>query len=117
MLFICYSRCSTCKKAQKFLDDNHIDYDYRDIKENNPSYEELETWYRNSNLEIKKFFNTSGQLYKSMNLKEVIPNNSLEDNLKLLASDGMLVKRPLLIDGDKVIVGFKEAEYKEYLNL
>lgn len=76
MLFICYSRCSTCKKAQKFLDDNHIDYDYRDIKENNPSYEELETWYRNSNLEIKKFFNTSGQLYKSMNLKEVIPNNS-----------------------------------------
>ena len=117
MLLICYPKCSTCKKAEKFLNDHHINYEYRDIKTDNPSYEELKKWHELSKLEIKRFFNTSGNLYKSMNLKDSIPGNTLHDNLKLLSSDGMLVKRPILIDGDTVLVGFKEDEWKSHFNL
>ena len=117
MLLLCYPKCSTCKKALKYLDDHHLSYEYRDIKTDNPDYEELKKWHELSHLEIKRFFNTSGNLYKSMNLKDIIPNNTLEDNLKLLSGDGMLVKRPILIDGDTVLVGFKEDEWKAHFIL
>ncbi|MCR5601680.1 MAG: Spx/MgsR family RNA polymerase-binding regulatory protein [Ruminococcus sp.] len=113
MEFICYPKCTTCKKAKKWLDDNGIAYELRDIKENNPSYEELKTWYADSGLPLKRFFNTSGLLYKSMELKDKLPELSDEEQLRLLATDGMLVKRPLLIKNGKVIVGFKEKEYEE----
>ena len=111
--FICYPKCTTCQKAKKWLDDNKIEYELRDIKENNPSLEELITWYKMSGLPLKKFFNTSGLLYKSMELKDKLPTMSEEDQLKLLATDGMLVKRPLLIGEDFVLVGFKESEWEE----
>lgn len=113
MLFICYPKCSTCRKAQKFLDDNKISYDLRDIKEDNPTEKELRKWYKTSGLPLKKFFNTSGLLYKQMDLKNKLPSMSEDEMIKLLASDGMLVKRPLLIDGDKVLTGFKEELYRE----
>ena len=93
--FICYPRCTTCQKAKKWLDDNKIQYELRDIKEDNPSFEELSAWYEISGLSLKKFFNTSGLLYKSMELKDKLPAMSEEEQLKLLATDGMLVKRPL----------------------
>ena len=109
--FICYPKCTTCQKAKKWLDDNKIEYELRDIKENNPSLEELITWYKMSGLPLKKFFNTSGLLYKSMELKDKLPTMSEEEQLKLLATDGMLVKRPLLIGEDFVLVGFKESEW------
>ena len=112
MLFLCYSRCSTCKKAQKWLDEQGIAYTQRDIKEDNPTLQELETWHQASALPLKKFFNTSGQLYRSLNLKERLPDMGEEEQLQLLASDGMLVKRPILLAGDKVLVGFKEAEWE-----
>ena len=115
MLFICYPKCTTCRKAQKFLDDNKISYTFRDIKEDNPSESELRKWYKASGLPLKKFFNTSGMLYKQMDLKNKIQDMSEDEIIKLLASDGMLVKRPLLIDGKKVIVGFKEDSYKELI--
>lgn len=115
MLFVCYPRCSTCKKAQKWLDEKGISYTLRDIKEENPSYDELKTWYESSGLDIKRFFNTSGQLYKSMALKDKLPSMSVEEKLTLLSTDGMLVKRPILIDGDTVLVGFKEQEWAEKL--
>lgn len=115
MLFICYPKCTTCRKAQKYLDDNKINYTFRDIKEDNPSESELRKWYKASGLPLKKFFNTSGMLYKQMDLKNKIPSMSEDEIIKLLASDGMLVKRPLLIDGKKVIVGFKEDSYKELI--
>lgn len=115
MLYICYPKCSTCKKAQSWLDEKGISYELRNIKENNPTYEELSEWYRNSGLPLKRFFNTSGQLYKSMNLKEKLLVMSEDEQLKLLASDGMLVKRPMCIVGDKVLVGFKEKEWSEIL--
>ena len=113
MLFICYPRCSTCKKAQKWLDDKGISYEFRDIKIDNPNYDELKVWVSKSGLPIKKFFNTSGLLYKSLELKDKLPTMSEEDMIKLLATDGMLVKRPLLINDDNVLVGFKETEWKK----
>ena len=113
--FICYPKCTTCQKAKKWLDDNKIEYELRDIKEDNPSLEELTTWYKMSGLPLKKFFNTSGLLYKSMELKDKLPTMSEEDQLKLLATDGMLVKRPLLFGEDFVLVGFKESEWSEKL--
>ena len=105
-----------CQKARKWLDENKIDYEVRDIKTENPSAEELAAWYKTSGLPLKKFFNTSGLLYKSMNLKEKLPGMSEDEMLKLLATDGMLVKRPLVVNGDTVLVGFKEAEWAEKLN-
>ena len=113
MLFICYPRCTTCKKAQKWLDDNGLKYELRDIKENNPSFDELKNWYTKSGLPLKKFFNTSGLLYKSMELKDKLPTMSEEEQLSLLATDGMLVKRPILVDGDTVLVGFKESDWEK----
>ena len=113
--FICYPKCTTCQKAKKWLDDNKIEYELRDIKEDNPSLEELTAWHKMSGLPIKKFFNTSGLLYKSMELKDKLPSMTEEEQLKLLATDGMLVKRPLIIGEDFVLVGFKESEWSEVL--
>ena len=113
--FICYPKCTTCQKAKKWLDDNNIEYELRDIKEDNPSFDELSEWYKISGLELKKFFNTSGLLYKSTGLKDKLPNMSEEEQLKLLSTDGMLVKRPLLIGEDFVLAGFKEKEWSEKL--
>ena len=115
MLFLCYPKCSTCQKAKKWLDDRKIDYSLRDIKLENPSYEELDQWHRRSGLPLKKFFNTSGLIYKSMNLKDKLSAVSEDEMLKLLATDGMLVKRPLLVGEDFVLVGFKEAEWQSCL--
>ena len=115
MLFIQYPPCSTCQKAKKWLDAKGVEYTDRHIKEQNPTYEELKTWYTMSGLPLKKFFNTSGLLYKSMNLKEKLPTMTEEEQLRLLASDGMLVKRPILVKGDKVLTGFKEAEWEKIL--
>ena len=113
--FICYPKCTTCQKAKKWLDDIKIEYELRDIKEDNPSLEELTAWHKMSGLPLKKFFNTSGLLYKSMELKDKLPTMSEEEQLKLLASDGMLVKRPLVIGDNFVLVGFKESEWNEKL--
>ena len=113
MLFIQYPPCSTCQKAKKWLDANEIDYTDRHIKEQKPTYEELKTWYQMSGLPLKKFFNTSGLLYKSMNLKEKLPAMTEEEQLQLLASDGMLVKRPIVVKGDIVLTGFKEADWEK----
>lgn len=113
MVFIHYPKCTTCKKAKKWLDDRGVVYEERDIKDERPSREELKEWYGKSGLELRKFFNTSGLLYKSMGLKDKLPNMSEEEMLELLASDGMLVKRPLLVTDEKVLVGFKEAQYEE----
>lgn len=115
MIFVCYPKCTTCKKAQKWLDERGLTYEIRDIKENNPTFEELFEWYKNSGLPLKRFFNTSGILYKSMSLKEKLPEMTEEEQLKLLATDGMLVKRPILISGNSVLVGFKEAEWEKIL--
>ena len=109
--FICYPKCTTCQKARKWLDDNNIEYEFRDIKLDNPTLDELTEWQKKSGLPLKKFFNTSGLLYKSLDLKNKIPTMSDDEMLKLLASDGMLVKRPLVIGDDFVLVGFKEDEY------
>ncbi len=111
--FICYPKCTTCQKAKKWLDDNGIEYDLRDIKFDNPTLEELTSWYSKSGLPLKKFFNTSGLLYKSLDLKNKLPQMSESEMLELLATDGMLVKRPLLIGDDFVLVGFKEAEWNK----
>lgn len=115
--FICYPKCSTCKKAQTFLDNNNIEYELRDIKADNPSFDELSDFYNKSGLPLKKFFNTSGLLYKSMELKTKLPNMSEEEQLRLLSTDGMLVKRPLLIGDDFVLLGFKEIDWAEKLNV
>ena len=115
MLFIHYPPCSTCQRARKWLDEHGVSYEPRHIKEENPSYEELRTWYSRSGLPLKRFFNTSGLLYKSLGLKEKLAAMSEEEQLRLLASDGMLVKRPLLITEDKILVGFKEAEWETLL--
>lgn len=109
--FICYPKCTTCQKAKKWLDENKIEYEMRDIKENNPIFEELYAWHKISGLPLKKFFNTSGLLYKAMNLKDKLPEMSENEQLKLLATDGMLVKRPILVSDDFVLVGFKEKEW------
>ena len=115
MVFVCYPRCSTCKKAQKWLDEHRLAYTLRDIKEDNPTLEELMDWHKKSGLPLKKFFNTSGQLYRSLGLKDRLDNMSREEQLDLLAGDGMLVKRPLLIGEDRVLVGFKENEWQAAL--
>ncbi len=115
MKFICYPKCTTCQKAQKYLEGKGVDFEIRNIKENNPSYEELKSWYELSGLPLKRFFNTSGLLYKSMELKAKLPEMSVVEQLKLLSTDGMLVKRPILINGDKVLIGFKESEWELYL--
>ena len=111
--FICYPKCTTCQRAKKWLDDNSLEYEFRDIKLNNPTLEELTKWYKKSGLPIKKFFNTSGLLYKSLDLKNKLPQMNEDEMLKLLATDGMLVKRPLLIGDDFVLVGFKEVEWAD----
>ncbi|MDO4396762.1 MAG: arsenate reductase family protein [Clostridia bacterium] len=117
MLFICYSKCSTCQKARKWLEEHSIEYNERNIVEENPTFDELKEWYDVSGFPLKKFFNTSGMLYKEMHLKDKLPEMSEEEQLRLLATNGMLVKRPLVIDGDTVVVGFKEAEWAEKLKL
>jgi len=115
MTFICYPKCTTCQKAQKWLDENGISYTFRDIKMEHPTYNELTAWHRRSGLPLKRFFNTSGLLYKSMGLKDKLPQMSEDEMLKRLAADGMLVKRPLLVGDDFVLVGFKEAEWESRL--
>ena len=115
MLFIHYPKCTTCQKAKKWLDGNGITYTERHIVENNPSYEELKEWHAKSGLPLKKLFNTSGLMYKEMQLKDKLPAMSEDEQLKLLASNGMLIKRPLVMDGETVLVGFKEAQWAEKL--
>lgn len=111
MLFVCYPKCSTCKKAQSWLDSHNLSYQVRDIKTENPSEEELRRWHAQSGLPLKRFFNTSGQQYRALELKDKLPQMTEEEQFSLLATDGMLVKRPILITEDKVLVGFKEAEW------
>ena len=113
--FICYPKCTTCKKAQAWLEDNGIEYTLRHIKEENPTAEELRAWHSKSGQPLKKFFNTSGLLYKSMELKTKLPTMSEDEMISLLSTDGMLVKRPLLITEDTVLVGFKETQWAEAL--
>ena len=113
MQFICYPKCTTCQKAKKWLDANGVAYDERHIKDEKPTLAELKAWHKQSGLPLKKFFNTSGLQYKSLGLKDRLPSMSEDEQFALLASDGMLVKRPLLICDDKVLVGFKESEYAE----
>lgn len=113
MQFIEYPKCSTCKKAKKYLDENHITYEDRMIKEETPTEEELSNWIKKYDIEIKKLFNTSGLKYKELNLKEKLQTMSDEEKIKLLASDGMLIKRPLVVTTDGIIIGFKEEEYKK----
>ena len=115
MLFIYYPKCSTCQKAKKWLDEHNIKYTERHIVEANPTYEELKEWHEKSALPLKKFFNTSGLLYKEMQLKDKLPDMSEEEQLKLLATNGMLVKRPLVVSDDAVLVGFKEKEWADKL--
>ena len=115
MLFISYPKCSTCQKAKKWLDEHSVEYTERHIVEDNPSYEELKLWYERSGLPLKKFFNTSGTLYKEMELKNNVPEMSEEKQLELLSTNGMLVKRPLVVDDTKVLVGFKESEWENLL--
>ena len=115
MLFIHYPKCTTCQKAKKWLDENNIEYTERHIVENNPSYDELKQWYEKSGLELKKFFNTSGLLYKEMQLKNKLPEMSEEEQLRLLSTNGMLVKRPIVVCDETVLVGFREAQWTEQL--
>lgn len=117
MLFVEYPKCTTCKKAKKFLDDHNIKYTDRDIKSENPTAEEIAAWYPKSGKDLKAFFNTSGLIYREQQLKDKLPGLSEEEKLALLASNGMLVKRPILVLEDKVLVGFKEKEWIEALNL
>ena len=115
MLFVCYPKCSTCKKAAAFLDSLNIPYETRHIKEENPTADELREWHQKSGLPLKRFFNTSGQLYRSMELSKKLPDMSEEEQFALLASDGMLVKRPIVVGDDFVLVGFKQKEWEEKL--
>ena len=115
MLLLCYQKCSTCEKAKKWLEEHNINYTERNIAESNPSYEELKEWHARSGLPLKRFFNTSGLLYKEMKLKDKLPTMSEDEQLKLLATNGMLVKRPLLIDGNTVFVGFIQAERRSLI--
>lgn len=115
MLFIYYPKCSTCQKAKKWLDERNVEYTERHIVENHPSYEELKDWHEKSGFPLKKFFNTSGLLYKEMELKNKLPEMSEEEQLKLLSTNGMLVKRPIIVAEDKVLVGFKENEWESLL--
>lgn len=113
--FVCYEKCTTCKKAQKWLDEHAVSYELRPIKEQNPSEAELRAWHAASGLPLKKFFNTSGQLYRSMELTKKLPTMTEDEQFALLATDGMLVKRPIFVDGETVLVGFKEADWAEKL--
>ena len=113
MLFICYPKCSTCKKAKKWLDEHNVEYTERHIVENNPTYDELKEWFNKSGLPIKRFFNTSGLLYKEMKLKDKLPTMSEDEQLQLLATNGMLMKRPLIVGENIVLTGFKENEWSE----
>ena len=113
MLFICYPKCSTCKKAKKWLDEHNVEYTERHIVENNPTYDELKEWFNKSGLPIKRFFNTSGSLYKEMKLKDKLPTMSEDEQLQLLATNGMLMKRPLIVGENIVLTGFKENEWSE----
>lgn len=115
MLFIEYPKCSTCQKAKKWLDENGFSYEDRNIKEQNPTADELRAWHKMSGLELKRFFNTSGLLYKSMQLKSKLPSMSEEEQYELLSSDGMLVKRPIIVDGSTVLIGFRKAEWEKAL--
>lgn len=115
MLFVCYPKCTTCQKAKKWLNEQNIEYQERHIAEQNPTYEELKEWHAKSGLPLKKFFNTSGLLYKENQLKEKLPLMNEEEQLQLLATNGMLVKRPIVVKEDLVLVGFKEAEWNEKL--
>lgn len=115
MIFLCYPKCSTCKKAQAYLTENGINFELRDIKTNNPTEAELHAWHHKSGLPLKKFFNTSGLQYKALQLKDKLPTMTEDEMYALLATDGMLVKRPMLITEDKVLVGFKEAEWAALL--
>ena len=115
MLFICYPKCTTCQKAQKWLDEKGAVYEMRNIKEENPTADELRAWYKRSGLPLKRFFNTSGLIYKELGLKDKLPAMSEEEQLALLATDGMLVKRPLLVGEDFVLPGFKESEWESAL--
>ena len=115
MLFVCYPKCSTCKKAEQYLQAKGLSFTVRDIKTDNPTVDELRTWHEASGLPLKRFFNTSGILYKQLGLKDKLPTMSEDEQLQLLASDGMLVKRPLVISDGGVLVGFKQAEYDEKL--
>lgn len=115
MLFIQYPPCSTCQKAKKWLDAHGLSYTERHIKEDNPTYEELKAWYQRSGMPLKKFFNTSGLLYKSMQLKEKLPTMTEEEQLRLLATDGMLLKRPILVTDERILTGFKESEWETLL--
>ena len=110
--FICYPKCSTCKKAQKWLDENQVEYEFRDIKEHNPTEIELRKWIEKSGLPTRRFFNTSGMVYRELKLKDKLDDMSFDEQVRLLSTDGMLVKRPLLISKDTVLVGFKEAEWE-----
>ncbi|MDR0886302.1 MAG: arsenate reductase family protein [Clostridiales Family XIII bacterium] len=112
MLAVCYPKCTTCKKALAWLDAHGFEYDYRDIKTENPTYEELKDWYKKSGLPIRRFFNTSGNSYKDLGLKDKLAEMSDVEKLQMLAMDGMLVKRPIIVDGETVLVGFKEAEWE-----
>lgn len=112
MLFICYPKCSTCQRAKRWLDENGIIYEERDIKTENPTEEELQAWYNQSRLPLKRFFNTSGLLYKSLGLKEKLPAMREEEQISLLATDGMLVKRPIIVSDKAILVGFKEKEWE-----
>ena len=116
MLFIQYPKCTTCQRAKKWLETNRIKFEERHIKEENPTCEEIRKWHKMSGLPLKRFFNTSGLLYKEMQLKDKLPTMSEEEQIQLLATNGMLVKRPLVVNGDTVLVGFKEAEWAEKLN-
>lgn len=115
MLFLEYPKCTTCKKAKKWLEEHNIEYTDRHIVENHPTYDELKEWYERSGLPLKKFFNTSGMLYREMQLKDKLPTMSEEEQLQLLATNGMLVKRPMVVKENLVMVGFKEAEWSENL--
>ncbi|NLZ48606.1 MAG: arsenate reductase family protein [Clostridiales bacterium] len=115
MLFVYYPKCTTCQKAKKWLKLNNIDFEERHIKENNPTIQELKEWHNKSGLPLKKFFNTSGHIYREMNLKSKLPTMSEEEQYSLLASDGMLVKRPILVSDDFVLVGFNESQWKSVL--
>ncbi|MPM03263.1 Regulatory protein MgsR [bioreactor metagenome] len=117
MLFVCYPKCTTCKKAQKWLDDHGVTYEVRNIKDNNPTKDELTDWHTKSKLPIKRFWNTSGQLYRELGLSSKVGGMTEEEQITLLATDGMLVKRPILIGSDFVLMGFKESEWEQKLVL
>ncbi|MBQ9634364.1 MAG: Spx/MgsR family RNA polymerase-binding regulatory protein, partial [Schwartzia sp.] len=115
--FLCYPKCATCKKAQKWLDDNNIEIEIRDIAKDNPTEDELRQWHEASGLPLKKFFNTSGKKYKEQHLKDKLPGMSEDEQFQLLATDGLLVKRPILADNGAVLVGFKEAEWQKHFGV